>query len=394
MSLCNATKLDIIDLGANHLNGTIPHCLIAMASTLGVLDLSGNNIGGNVPNEFRKGCRLEMLDLCWNFLQGQIPRSLVNCKNLKLLDLENNQLKDTFPCELSALSQLQVLVLKSNKFSGRIACPGEDSIWPLLQILSLASNRFSGEITSQFISTRRSMMAGTKEMQLEPDELKYSSTLAGVFLQDLLTLTFKGNDFELQKIPKIFTSIDLSNNAFHGEIPRELGNLNALIVLNLSHNSLSGNIPSSLGNLSQLESLDLSCNALSGNIPQELVKLNFLEYLNLSFNKLGGPIPTSTQLQSFDASSYKGNPGLYGPPLTPRQAPGSIHPSMPSTSPDESQWGSNSQVEWMLRGAEVGLPVGLTIFIVPLLYFKRWRRWYCKHLDRLAGSSLAQHPIH
>ncbi|KAJ8423374.1 hypothetical protein Cgig2_026792 [Carnegiea gigantea] len=263
-----------------------------MASTCGVLDLSGNNIGGNVPNEFRKGCRLEMLDLCWNFLQGQIPKSLVNCKNLKLLDLENNQLKDTFPCGLSALSQLQVLILKSNKFSGRIACPGEDSIWPLLQILNLASNCFSG------------------------------------------------------------------------------------------------NIPSSLGNLSQLESLDLSCNALSGNIPRQLVKLNFLEYLNLSFNKLGGPIPTSTQFQSFDASSYKGNPRLYGPPLTPGQALGSIHPSMPSISLDESQWGSNNQVEWMLRGVEVGLSVGLTIFIVPLLYFKRWRRWYCKHLDRLTMKIL------
>ncbi|KAJ8420291.1 hypothetical protein Cgig2_000411 [Carnegiea gigantea] len=160
-----------------------------MASTPGVLDLSGNNIGGNVPNEFRKGCRLEMLDLCRNFLQGQIPRSLVNCKNLKLLDLENNQLKDTFPCELSALSQLQVLVLKSNKFGGRIACPGEDSIWPLLQILNLASNRFSGEITSQFIPTRRSMMAGTKEMQLETDELKYSSTLAGLGIGNVADLT-------------------------------------------------------------------------------------------------------------------------------------------------------------------------------------------------------------
>ena len=153
-------------------------------------------------------------------------------------------------------------------------------------------------------------MAGTKEVQLEPDNLQYYSTLAGVYIRDILTLTFKGNAFELQKVPKIFTSIDLLNNAFHGAMPREPGNLNGLIILNLSHNSLSGNIPSSLGNLSQLESFDLSCNALSGNIPPELANLNFHKYLNLPFNKLAGRIPTSTQLQSFDASSYRGNPGL------------------------------------------------------------------------------------
>jgi len=74
--------------------------------------------------------------------------------------------------------------------------------------------------------------------------------------------------------------------------------------------------------------------------------------------------------------------------LTPRHAPGSIHPSIPSTSPDESQWGSKSQAEWILKGAEVGFPVGLTIFIGPLLYIKRWRRWYCKHLDRFATTIL------
>ncbi|KAJ8420298.1 LOW QUALITY PROTEIN: hypothetical protein Cgig2_000418 [Carnegiea gigantea] len=333
-SLGNLSNLRELSISRNNLQGDIPPS-VGNCKILESLNLAGNNLQGNIPPSL-ENCKTLNVGLVLEFLQGQIPKSLVNCKNLKLLDLENNQLKDTFPCGLSALSQLQVLILKSNKFSGRIACPREDSIWPLLQILNLASNCFSGEITSQFIPIRRSTMAGTKEMQLEPDELKYSECS----------------------------------------------------LLNLSHNSLSGNIPSSLGNLSQLESLDLSCNALGGNIPRELVKLNFLEYLNLSFNKLGGPIPTSTQLQSFDASSYKGNPGLYGPSLTPRQALGSIHPSMPSTSLDESQWGSNSQVEWMLRGAEVGLPVGLTIFIVPLLYFKRWRRWYCKHLDRLTMKIL------
>ncbi|KAG5054277.1 hypothetical protein JHK85_006787 [Glycine max] len=89
-----------------------------------------------------------------------------------------------------------------------------------------------------------------------------------------------------------------------------------LYILNLSNNALSGEIPSSIGNLRQLESLDLSQNALSGGIPMQIASLSFLSYLNLSFNHLVGKIPTGTQLQSFSASSFEGNDGLYGPPLT------------------------------------------------------------------------------
>uniref|UniRef100_A0A803LMH3 Uncharacterized protein n=1 Tax=Chenopodium quinoa TaxID=63459 RepID=A0A803LMH3_CHEQI len=155
--------------------------------------------------------------------------------------------------------------------------------------------------------------------------------------------------------------------------------MNGLVVLNLSHNSFLGHIPSSFGNLSQIESLDLSSNALTGRIPTEFANLNFLSYLNLSFNKLSGKIPTSTQLQSFNASSYEGNQGLFGSPLTTHD-PITV---TPPTSSEGSNWSSKSEREWMLRGAEVGFPVGITIFIGPILYIKRYREWYCKHLHIL-----------
>ncbi|KAJ8429826.1 hypothetical protein Cgig2_000154 [Carnegiea gigantea] len=391
-SLCNATNLQVLDLEDNHFKGTIPDCLIARNQNLVVLNARGNNLNGEIPDVFQKTCMLETLDLNGNFLRGRIPRSLVHCKELRVLNLGNNQLNDIFPCQLKRLSKLQVLILRSNKFSGSIACQQENSIWPSLQILDIAMNHFTGELKVQYILRRTSMMAQMNEFQSEEDHLQYQVTqdYNYGFYQDTVAVSFKGNDFELQKILRIFTSLDLSNNAFHGEIPKELGRLNALIVLNLSHNSLSGNIPSSFRNLSQLESLNLSCNSLSGDIPQELTKLSFLESLNLSFNQLTGPIPTSTQLQSFDASSYEGNPGLYGPLLTPssrsKHAPGLT----PPMSLDRLHWSSKNEVEWMLRGAEVGFPVGLTIFIGPLLYIKRWRRWYCKHLEILGRPSKAR----
>ncbi|GMN44002.1 hypothetical protein TIFTF001_013212 [Ficus carica] len=136
------------------------------------------------------------------------------------------------------------------------------------------------------------------------------------YYQDSVTVTVKGLDIDFVKILTIFTSIDLSNNNFHGEIPRSIGDLKSLIVLNLSSNNFEGLIPPSLGKLTELESLDLSNNSLSGRIPQELASLSFLAYLNLSDNKLTGLIPQSRQFDTFLNSSFEENSGLCGSPLS------------------------------------------------------------------------------
>jgi hypothetical protein len=78
------------------------------------------------------------------------------------------------------------------------------------------------------------------------------------YYKDSITVMNKGVEMEFVKILTIFTSIDLSNNGFHGEILDSVGTLKDLIVLNLSSNNFIGRIPSSLGNLIELESLDLS----------------------------------------------------------------------------------------------------------------------------------------
>uniref|UniRef100_A0A803KT60 Leucine-rich repeat-containing N-terminal plant-type domain-containing protein n=1 Tax=Chenopodium quinoa TaxID=63459 RepID=A0A803KT60_CHEQI len=359
-SLCNATNLDILNLEYNHFGGIIPDCFTALTQ-LSVLNLRGNQLHGEIPAKFKEGCSLESLELNENFLEGRIPRSLAHCKALKVLDLGNNQLNDTFPCHLNNSSNLQVLILHSNKLHGTIVCPQSHSIWPLLQIMDVSSNHFIGELKAQSLFNWTLMMAGVTKEKSKPGFLQTSYE----YYQNSISLVFKGNFYQLQYILTIFTSMDLSNNAFHGELPEEMGNLNALVVLNLSYNSFSGHIPSSFGNWSQIESLDLSWNNLSGKIPAQLANLNFLEYLDLSFNKLSGKIPTGPQLQTFKASSYEGNQGLYGPPLTAKD------PIVtPPTSSKGSNWSSKSEQEWMLRGAEVGFPVGINVFVGPILYIK------------------------
>ncbi|KAH1108832.1 hypothetical protein J1N35_012600 [Gossypium stocksii] len=136
------------------------------------------------------------------------------------------------------------------------------------------------------------------------------------YYQTSVNVTTKRLELELTKTIAIFVSMDLSNNQFCGQIPREVGQLISLQMLNLSHNNFSDSILASFGNLVALESLDLSSNKLSGKIPSQMTSLTFLAVLNLSKNNLIGPIPHGNQFDTFDNDSYSDNLGLCGLPLS------------------------------------------------------------------------------
>ncbi|PRQ57880.1 putative leucine-rich repeat domain, L domain-containing protein [Rosa chinensis] len=175
---------------------------------------------------------------------------------------------------------------------------------------------------------------------------------------------------ELVTVLNIFTSIDFSCNRFNGSIPEKIGELKSLHALNLSNNALTGVVPSSLCNLSQLESLDLSKNKLSGQIPPALTKLTFLAFLNLSYNQLVGRIPSGAQFSTFDAASFKGNKGLWGPPLT-NDRTGFSPPKL-----EGNHSNPGHEIDWDIICPEIGFTCGFGIVIGSLLFCKRWRKWY------------------
>ncbi|KAG4393280.1 hypothetical protein GLYMA_03G054800v4 [Glycine max] len=363
------------DLSSNNFSSIIPRDFVS--ENLGVLNLKNNNLSSPIPNTVKVSCGLWTLNLRGNQLDGPIPKSLAYCSKLEVLDLGSNQITGGFPCFLKEIPTLRVLVLRNNKFQGSPKCLKVNMTWEMLQIVDIAFNNFSGELPREYFTTWKRNIKGNKEEAglkfIEKQILDF-----GLYYRDSITVISKGQNMELAKILTIFTSIDFSSNHFDGPIPEELMDWKELHVLNLSNNALSGKIPSSIGNMSQLESLDLSQNSLSGEIPVQLASLSFLSYLNLSFNHLMGKIPTSTQLQSFPASSFEGNDGLYGPPLTKNPD----HKEQ-EVLPQQECGRLACTIDWNFISVELGLIFGHGVIFGPLLIWKQWRLWYWQLVHKI-----------
>ncbi|KAF8108776.1 hypothetical protein N665_0104s0091 [Sinapis alba] len=242
LSICNCRYLLRLWLSYNNLTGTIPQCL----SKLTIVNLRKNNLEGSIPDAFVTGASLQSLDVGHNGLTGKLPRSLKNCSSLQFLVADHNMIEDTFPFWLKALPNLKVLILSSNEFYGSISPPDQGPLgFPELRIFEISDNKFTGSLPpTYFINWKASS-----------------------------PMMYEGNKIEGQ-IPesiglvKALIALNFSNNSFTGHIPLSFSNLSNLESLDLSSNQLSGTIPSGLATLSFLAYINVSHNQLKGEIPQ------------------------------------------------------------------------------------------------------------------------------
>ncbi|KAL0351425.1 UNVERIFIED_CONTAM: Receptor-like protein EIX2 [Sesamum calycinum] len=242
-----------------------------------------------------------MFDVGGNQLTGNIPAWLgTNLMSLRVLSLRDNEFSGTVPLELCDLTEIQVLDLSGNNISGRI--PG------------------------------------------------YGSHFDVSFYIENALVHWKGLEREYNRTLRLLKLIDLSNNGFVGNIPKEFSLLRGLVSLNLSRNHLTGNIDSEIGQMEMLESLDLSRNQLC--------------------------IPSGTQLRGFNASAYAGNNGLCGPPLAACLAP-DHGPGTPQAT-DDAHVGKEDSIFGMgfYISVVLGFVVGFWGVIVILVVNKSWRIAY------------------
>ncbi|KAH7865667.1 hypothetical protein Vadar_009569 [Vaccinium darrowii] len=377
----SSSELDISNAG---IGGNIPTWFWDITRPLFYLNLSHNQINGSLPDLSSRLNNNSGIDFSYNLLSGPIPLlpygafSLNLSKNmfrgslsflcaiveklLRYIDLLENRLSGELPYCLSQFTELSILSLANNKLYGEI--PSSIGSLSQIQILNLRDNNLSGEVPVSLKGC----------MELSIIDLRESGTyVASAFVQ------WKGQDMEYGKNLGLQKTIDLSSNRLSGKIPEQIGSLVGLHSLNLSRNTLTGNIIQGVGQMELLESLDLSANRLSGEIPRSLAHLNFLSVLNLSSNNLSGKIPSSTQLQSFDATVYAGNPELCGLPL-PKKCPGEeTTPKDKSIQEDEDR--SITQGFYLSMG--LGFFFGFWGLFGTILFNSRSRHAYFKFLNHI-----------
>lgn len=370
---CNLTSLNSLDFSNNNLVGTIPRCIGNISISLAALNFRNNSFRGAIPQLLchNRISSLRTIDFSYNQLQGQLPPSLSECSMLESVVLSSNHLSDKFPSRLGSLPELKVLSLRDNEFYGEIGKPDDQGSFNKLQLIDLSCNNFTGELPSHYIFNWnamkginiRSVDSGPAYLNADWNFSLPSNYVVGNNVAYTVTVSSKGVLIQYGVIPEMFAFVDLSSNRFQGQIdPHLFGNLKALRSLNLSNNLLTGRIPSSLGNSTMLESLDLSRNDLSGEIPQQLKELGFLASFNVSRNNLTGPIPRGNQFNTFDSTSFEGNPMLCGDQLLKKCRNSQFSP--PSTSSLEEDYDDESPLKLDWKFVSMGYVSGLVVGVV------------------------------
>ncbi|KAM0856584.1 hypothetical protein ACQ4PT_048987 [Festuca glaucescens] len=369
--IINLRNLITIDLGGNNFSGNIPNSISELES-LEKLRLDNNNFSGELSKvNFSNLSNLKILDLWLNNFTGTVAESIYSCSNLTALRLSSNNLHGQLSSSIGNIKYLSFLslgknnftnitsalhILKSSKnlttllighnFRGELM-PEDDIIdgFENLQVLSfeycellgriplwisrltnlemliLNSNKLTGRILDWINSLSHLFYVDvsdnrlTGEIPLTLTEIPMLKTIGNTIHYDPKVFklpVYNGPSLQYRGVASFPTVLNLSHNYFAGVIPPQIGRLKVLVVLDFSFNKLSGQIPQSICSLTGLQVLDLSSNNFTGAIPAALNSLHFLSAFNISNNDLEGPTPFGGQFDTFQSSSFDGNPELCG----------------------------------------------------------------------------------
>ncbi|TYG66134.1 hypothetical protein ES288_D06G243200v1 [Gossypium darwinii] len=314
--VCEFTNLQELDMYGCNLKGSLPMCFSNLTS-LKMLSLSSNQFSGNISILMSLKL-LESLDLSSNQFSGNIS-AIQSLTLLESLDLSSNQFSGNISA-LESLTSLQSLDVSNNKFH----IPS--SLRPLFNLSKLKylhadnntihaddhemSHSSAPRFQLSFISLSCCGSVGSfPKFLYHQSELQYVDLSNTYFKVDRFPFWLLDNNTMLgtlylvncslsgpfqvpSHVHSALSYLDISNNAFGGNIPVRIGaHLPFLAYLNMSKNCFNGSIPSSFGDMSSLHLLNLSNNQLSGEIPEHMAMgCSSLEFLALSNNKLQGTI--------------------------------------------------------------------------------------------------------
>ncbi|KAK7860855.1 receptor-like protein 35 [Quercus suber] len=410
------------------------------------LNLFNESISGSLHNSSLFSLQyLENLNLACNKLSASlIPSQFGNLTNLIYLNLSNAGFEGQIPIEISNLSRLVTLDLSINIFLSdsmlkiekpylatlvqnfgkleelyldavNISAPGNEwcqalsSSAPNLRVLSMEHFQ---KVSSKFLHCRRftyqmtNYFKGHCQMQLRVNPKLYGKSCSAGLFGHVSFNSFTGL-IPSFSMAKNLTQIYLSHNKLTGQITSTHWNdLPNLVNLHLSSNSLGGSIPVSLFSLPLLQTLgQYQCLSLdfevlrfshflqttySGSLQlnkiQQLRNLSNLDLSHNSFsieyNETTSSLSSFTQIATLRLASrnlptfpdfLRNQSKLVTLDLSINQIPGEI-----------PNWIWNlTNLLYLNLSIELGFIFGFGIVIWPLMFCKRWSRWYFKHVDNI-----------
>ncbi|GKV33199.1 hypothetical protein SLEP1_g41735 [Rubroshorea leprosula] len=321
-SIFNLTYLTILSLSSNKLLGRVPSLLFSLPS-LAYLDLRNNRLTRPIDHVEMPNLILQEVYLSDNEISGSIPSFFFDLVHLTTLHLSSNNFIGTItPDMLSKLVDLEDLDLSNNSLlslstDGIAANYSFPNLWSLkfsscniykfpsflrkakrLEVLDISKNKVSGQIHKWEIEGMLSLYnLNLSYNVLTGIDLFGFGNLESV---DLTSNLLQGSLPILSTTWGPMQQLLFSGNNLTGEIPPYC-NFTSLYILVLTNNSLGGKIPKCLGNLSDLSILDLRMNKfhdvgnnnLNDTFPYWLGVLPSLKVLILRSNRFHGAISNS-----------------------------------------------------------------------------------------------------
>ncbi|GFZ08575.1 kinase family with leucine-rich repeat domain-containing protein [Actinidia rufa] len=285
----------------NEFNGTFPAEIGELANLVN-LGMAYNDkfLPAKVPSEFGKLTKLQFLWMTDCNLIGEIPDSFSNLSSLEYLDLSYNKLQGPIPEGLFQLKNLSIVYLYRNQLSGEIPTPIESlgltefdlsmnnltGLHSKLEAFEISDNEFTGNLPENLCASKTLTGVVAFSNKLTG---KVPESLGGC--HSLRTIQLFNNNFSGERLAWNLTRLEISNNMFSGEIPKEVSSWASLVVFEASNNQFSGLIPMEFTSLPQAITLFLDGNSLTGEFPMIIESWKSLSTLNLARNKLSGPIP-------------------------------------------------------------------------------------------------------